>query len=82
MSLVHQSSGRSTFRVIYQVAQISGISTSWLYGDDDLRRRIMHLRVQQKPKVQIQIPKQEHEWLIFLDTWHELSPVRMPHTEA
>ena len=41
------------------VAETAGIATSWLYGDDDLRQRITHLRVQQTPKVQVKIPKLE-----------------------
>ena len=41
------------------VAEAAGISTSWLYGDTDLRRRITHLRAQQTPRVQAQIPPRE-----------------------
>ncbi len=41
------------------VAETAGISTSWLYGDDDLRQRITHLRGQQAPKVHVKIPARE-----------------------
>jgi hypothetical protein len=39
------------------VAETAGISTAWLYGNEALKRRIMHLRVQQQPSVQVKIPK-------------------------
>ncbi len=50
------------------VAQTAGISTSWLYGDDDLKQRITHLRVQQTPVVQVKIPKQEQASSASKDT--------------
>lgn len=41
------------------VAQTAGISTAWLYGDEDLKQRIIHLRTQQAPEVQVKIPLRE-----------------------
>ena len=41
------------------VAQTARISTAWLYGDQDLKQRIIHLRTQQTPDVQVQIPQRE-----------------------
>lgn len=41
------------------VAQAAGISTAWLYGDQDLKHRIMHLRKQETPAVQVKIPPRE-----------------------
>ena len=41
------------------VAETAGISTAWLYGNDMLKQRIMHLRMQQQPSVQVKIPQRE-----------------------
>lgn len=41
------------------VAQTAGISTAWLYGHEVLKQRIMHLRMQQQPSVQVKIPPRE-----------------------
>lgn len=41
------------------VAETAGISTAWLYGNEALKQRIMHLRVQQVPAVQVKIPQRE-----------------------
>lgn len=41
------------------VAETAGISTAWLYGNETLKQRIMHLRLQQVPAVQIKIPQRE-----------------------
>lgn len=41
------------------VAETAGISTAWLYGNDALKQRIIHLRVQQVPAVQVKIPQRE-----------------------
>src|SRR5260370_41388781 len=41
------------------VAETAGISTAWLYGNKVLKQRIMHLRVQQVPAVQVKIPPRE-----------------------
>ena len=41
------------------VAETAGISTAWLYGNVALKERIMHLRVQQMPPVQVKIPPRE-----------------------
>jgi hypothetical protein len=41
------------------VAQTAGISTAWLYRDSDLKQRIIHLRAQQTPEVQVTIPSRE-----------------------
>lgn len=41
------------------VAETAGISTAWLYGNETLKQRIMHLRLQQVPAVQVKIPPRE-----------------------
>jgi hypothetical protein len=41
------------------VAESAGISTAWLYGNEALKQRIMHLREQQIPVVQVKIPPRE-----------------------
>ncbi|HEU5227163.1 MAG TPA: DUF6262 family protein [Ktedonobacteraceae bacterium] len=41
------------------VAETAGISTAWLYGNEVLKQRIIHLRVQQVPAVQVKIPPRE-----------------------
>lgn len=41
------------------VAETAGISTAWLYGNEALKQRIMHLRLQQVPAVQVKIPQRE-----------------------
>lgn len=41
------------------VAETAHVSTAWLYGNDDIKMQIFHLRSQQIPKVQVRIPKQE-----------------------
>ncbi len=41
------------------VAETAGISTAWLYGNEALKQRIMHLRTQQTPAVQVKIPPRE-----------------------
>jgi hypothetical protein len=41
------------------VAETAGISTAWLYGNETLKQRIIHLRVQQVPAVQVKIPPKE-----------------------
>ncbi|SRR5579875_112278 len=41
------------------VAETAGISIAWLYGNETLKQRIMHLRTQQQPSVQVRIPPRE-----------------------
>jgi Family of unknown function (DUF6262) len=41
------------------VAETAGISTAWLYGNEAFKQRIMHLRVQQVPILQVKIPQRE-----------------------
>lgn len=41
------------------VAETAGISTAWLYGNEAIKRRIMHLRAQQTPVAQMKIPPRE-----------------------
>jgi hypothetical protein len=41
------------------VAETATISTAWLYGNEDLKQRIMHLRTQQRPKAQVKLPVRE-----------------------
>jgi glucan phosphoethanolaminetransferase (alkaline phosphatase superfamily) len=41
------------------VAETAGISTAWLYANQDIKQRIAHLRSQQVPKAQMKIPARE-----------------------
>jgi hypothetical protein len=41
------------------VAETAKISTAWLYGCEDLKMRILHLRSRQEPKTQVKIPPKE-----------------------
>lgn len=41
------------------VAEAAGISTAWLYGNETLKQRIIHLRGQQTPVVQVKVPPRE-----------------------
>jgi|SRR5581483_913650 len=41
------------------VAEVARISTAWLYANEDFKQRIIHLRSQQTPGVQVQIPPKE-----------------------
>lgn len=41
------------------VAETAGISTAWLYGNEAIKQRIMHLRNQQAPVAQVKIPPRE-----------------------
>src|SRR5437588_8810297 len=41
------------------VAATAHISTAWLYANEDIKMRIIHLRSQQVPKAQIKIPPKE-----------------------
>lgn len=41
------------------VAETAGISTAWQYGNEVLKQRIRHLRLQQTPAVQVKIPPRE-----------------------
>lgn len=41
------------------VAETAHISTAWLYANEDLKMRIIHLRTQQVPKAQVKIPPRE-----------------------
>ena len=41
------------------VAQTAHISTAWLYANEDIKMRIIHLRAQQVPKAQVKIPPKE-----------------------
>jgi hypothetical protein len=41
------------------VAETAGISTAWLYGNEALKQRIIHLRTQQVPAVQVKISLRE-----------------------
>jgi hypothetical protein len=41
------------------VAQTAYISTAWLYANEDIKMRIIHLRSQQVPKAQVKIPPKE-----------------------
>lgn len=41
------------------VAETARISTGWLYANEDIKMRIIHLRSQQLPKAQVRIPPRE-----------------------
>jgi Family of unknown function (DUF6262) len=41
------------------VAETAGISTAWLYGNEAIKQRIMHLRAQQAPGARVNIPPRE-----------------------
>src|SRR5436305_14596269 len=41
------------------VAETAGISTAWLYGNQDIKMRIIHLRSQQTPQTQVKVPAKE-----------------------
>jgi len=41
------------------VAQTAQISTAWLYAQEEIKMRIIHLRSQQAPAAQIKIPPRE-----------------------
>lgn len=41
------------------VAETADCSTAWLYANEDIKQRIIHLRAQQVPKAQIKIPPVE-----------------------
>jgi Family of unknown function (DUF6262) len=45
-----------TFKAVAETAQIS---TAWLYANEDIKERIIHLRSQQAPKAHIAIPVRE-----------------------
>jgi hypothetical protein len=45
-----------TFKGVAQAAQIS---TAWLYANEDIKERIIHLRSQQAPKAQMAVPARE-----------------------
>lgn len=41
------------------VAQTAGTSTAWLYANEDIKQRIVHLRAQQSLKAPVKIPSKE-----------------------
>jgi hypothetical protein len=41
------------------VAETAHVSTAWLYGQEDIKQRILSLRSEQEPKPKIVIPPQE-----------------------
>jgi hypothetical protein len=45
-----------TFRA---VAETAGISTAWLYANEDIKQRILHLRTQQTPGTHATLPLRE-----------------------
>jgi hypothetical protein len=50
------------------VAEAAGISTAWLYGNEALKQRIIHLRGQQTPTVQVKVPPREQASAASKDT--------------
>lgn len=41
------------------VAETAHISTAWLYANEDIKQRIIHLRAQQSSKAQVKLPPKE-----------------------
>ena len=41
------------------VAETAQISTAWLYANEDIKMRIIHLRAQQTPTARVKIPQRE-----------------------
>ena len=41
------------------VAETADISTAWLYANEDIKQRILHLRTQQTPEAPITLPQRE-----------------------
>jgi len=41
------------------VAETARISTAWLYANEDIKQRILHLRTQQTPEAPITLPLRE-----------------------
>jgi hypothetical protein len=41
------------------VADTAAISTAWLYGNQEIKERIMHLRLQHTPQLRVKIPPKE-----------------------
>jgi hypothetical protein len=41
------------------VAETARVSTAWLYANEDIKQRILHLRTQQTPETPITIPLRE-----------------------
>jgi hypothetical protein len=41
------------------VAETARISTAWLYANEEIKQRILHLRTQQAPKAPVQLPPKE-----------------------
>lgn len=41
------------------VAETARISTAWLYANEEIKARIIHLRAQQIPQAQVKIPTRE-----------------------
>jgi hypothetical protein len=54
--LLVKERGRINFRT---VAETAHVSTAWLYANEEIKMRIIHLRSQQAPKAQARIPPQE-----------------------
>jgi hypothetical protein len=50
------------------VAEAAGVSTAWLYGNEAIKQRIMHLRAQQAPQAKVQIPPREQASSTSKDT--------------
>jgi predicted RNase H-like nuclease (RuvC/YqgF family) len=41
------------------VAETAGISTAWLYGNEAIKQRIMHLRAELSPRTPMKMPPRE-----------------------
>jgi len=56
ISLLLKQQRSITFKAVAETAQIS---TAWLYANEDIKLRILHLRSQQAPSAQVKIPPRE-----------------------
>jgi len=65
LALLIQEQRPITFKA---VAEMAGISTAWLYEHEAIKERIMHLRAELSPKVQVKIPPREQASSASKDT--------------
>jgi AcrR family transcriptional regulator len=65
LALLIQEQRPITFKA---VAEMAGISTAWLYEHEGIKERIMHLRADLSPKVQVKIPPREQASSASKDT--------------
>lgn len=56
IALLQRSHRPITFTAVAETARVS---TAWLYANEDIKQRILHLRAQQTPKAPISLPPRE-----------------------